>query len=135
MNITVETIVSAPIEEVWGAYTTPEDIKQWNAASDDWHTTAAEVDLRVGGAFSSRMEAKDGSTGFDFAGTYTNIVKHKLIEYSFGDRAAQVEFADNPEGVRVSVTFDSEQTHSIEQQRDGWQAILNNFTRHVESSR
>ncbi len=135
MNITVETIVTAPIEEVWRAYTTPEDIKQWNAASDDWHTTAAEVDLRVGGAFSSRMEAKDGSMGFDFAGTYTNIVKHKLIEYSFGDRAAQVEFADNPEGVRVSVTFDSEQTHSIEQQRDGWQAILNNFTRHVESSR
>ena len=114
MNITVETIVSAPIEEVWRAYTTPEDIKQWNAASDDWHTTAAEVDLRVGGAFSSRMEAKDGSMGFDFAGTYTSIVKHKLIEYSFGDRAAQVEFADSPEGVRVSVTFDSERTHSIE---------------------
>ena len=135
MNITVETIVSAPIEEVWRAYTTPEDIKQWNAASDDWHTTTAEVDLRVGGAFSSRMEAKDGSMGFDFAGTYTNIVKHKLIEYSFGDRAAQVEFADSPEGVRVSVTFDSERTHSIEQQRDGWQSILNNFTRHVESSR
>jgi uncharacterized protein YndB with AHSA1/START domain len=135
MNITVETIVSAPIEEVWRAYTTPEDIKQWNAASDDWHTTAAEVDLRVGGAFSSRMEAKDGSMGFDFTGTYTNIVKYKLIEYSFGDRAAQVEFADSPEGVRVSVTFDSERTHSIEQQRDGWQAILNNFTRHVESSR
>jgi uncharacterized protein YndB with AHSA1/START domain len=135
MNITVETIVSAPIEEVWRAYTTPEDIKQWNAASDDWHTTAAEVDLRVGGAFSSRMEAKDGSMGFDFAGTYTSIVKHKLIEYSFGDRAAQVKFADSPEGVRVSVTFDSERTHSIEQQRDGWQAILNNFTRHVESSR
>ena len=135
MNITVETIVSAPIEEVWRAYTTPEDIKQWNAASDDWHTTAAEVDLRVGGAFSSRMEAKDGSMGFDFAGTYTNIVKYKLIEYSFGDRAAQVEFADSPEGVRVSVTFDSERTHSIEQQRDGWQSILNNFTRHVESSR
>jgi len=135
MNITVETIVSAPIEEVWRAYTTPEDIKQWNAASDDWHTTAAEVDLRVGGAFSSRMEAKDGSMGFDFAGTYTSIVKHKLIEYSIGDRAAQVKFADSPEGVRVSVTFDSERTHSIEQQRDGWQAILNNFTRHVESSR
>jgi uncharacterized protein YndB with AHSA1/START domain len=135
MNITVETIVSAPIEEVWRAYTTPEDIKQWNAASDDWHTTAAEVDLRVGGAFSSRMEAKDGSMGFDFTGTYTNIVKYKLIEYSFGDRAAQVEFADSPEGVRVSVTFDSERTHSIEQQRDGWQSILNNFTRHVESSR
>ena len=86
----------------------PEDIKQWNAASDDWHTTAATVDLRVGGAFSSRMEAKDGSMGFDFAGTYTKIVEHKLIEYSFGDRAAQVEFAAGPNGVRVGVTFDSE---------------------------
>src|SRR5262245_34426717 len=73
--------------------------------------------------------------GFDFVGTYTNVVEHKLIEYSFGDRAAQVEFADTPKGVRVRVTFDSEPTHSIEQQRDGWQAILNNFTRHVEASR
>ncbi|MBP1153094.1 SRPBCC family protein [Methylocaldum sp. RMAD-M] len=135
MKITVETTVAAPIEEVWRAYTTPEDIKQWNAASDDWHTTAATVDLRVGGTFSSRMEAKDGSMGFDFAGTYTNIVKHKLIEYSFGDRAAQVEFSDSPKGIKVRVTFDSEPTHSIEQQREGWQAILNNFTRHVEASR
>ena len=135
MRITVEATVAAPIDEVWCAYTTPEDIKQWNTASDDWRTSTATVDLRVGGTFSSRMEAKDGSMGFDFAGTYTNIVKHKLIEYSFGDRTAQVEFADSPEGVRVSVTFDSEQTHSIEQQRDGWQAILNNFTHHVESSR
>lgn len=135
MKITVETTVAAPIGEVWRAYTTPEDIKQWNAASDDWHTTAAVVDLRVGGAFSSRMEAKDGSAGFDFAGTYTNIVKHALIEYTFGDRTAQVEFADGPEGVRVRVTFDSEPTHSIEQQRDGWQAILDRFARHVEAIR
>ena len=132
MKITVETVVDVPIENVWRAYTTPEDIKQWNAASDDWHTTAATVDLRVGGAFSSRMEAKDGSMGFDFAGTYTNIVKHKLIEYAFGDRAAQVEFANSPEGVKVRVTFESEPTHSIEQQREGWQAILNNFARYVE---
>lgn len=135
MKITVETTVAAPIEKVWQAYTTPEDIKQWNAASDDWHTTSATVDLRVGGTFSSRMEAKDGSMGFDFAGTYTAVVVHKLIEYSFGDRAARVEFADSPKGVVVRVTFDSEPTHSIEQQRDGWQAILNNFTRHVETSR
>lgn len=134
MKIAVETTVAAPIEEVWRAYTTPEDIKQWNAASDDWHTTAAAVDLRVGGSFSSRMEARDGSVGFDFAGTYTNIVKHKLIEYSFGDRAAQVEFDDRPQGVRVRVTFDSEPTYSIEQQRDGWQAILDSFTRHVEAA-
>lgn len=133
MKITVETLVAAPIDKVWSAYTTPEDIKQWNAASDDWHTTAASVDLRAGGAFSSRMEAKDGSMGFDFAGTYTNIVKHKLIEYDFGDRAARVEFEQNPKGVTVRVTFDSEATHSIEQQQAGWQAILDNFARHVEA--
>lgn len=135
MKIAVETIIAAPIEQVWRAYTTPEDIKQWNTASDDWHTTAAAVDLRVGGAFSSRMEAKDGSMGFDFAGTYTNIVEHKSIEYSFGDRTAQVEFVENPRGVTVRVTFDGESTHSSEQQREGWQAILNNFARHVEARR
>ena len=135
MKITVETYIAAPIEEVWRAYTTPEDIKLWNAASDDWHTTAATVDLRVDGVFSSRMEAKDGSMGFDFAGIYTNVVKHELIEYSFGDRAARVEFADSPKGVNVRVSFDSEPTHSIEQQRDGWHAILNNFTRYVEERR
>lgn len=135
MKITVETTVAAPIEVVWRAYTSPEDIKQWNAASHDWHTTAATVDLRVGGAFSSRMEAKDGSTGFDFAGTYTKLVEYKLIEYSFGDRAAQVAFTTTPDGVRVRVSFDSESTHSIDQQREGWQAILDNFARHVEAKR
>src|SRR6476619_5754717 len=98
-KITVETVVAAPIEKVWNSYTTPEDIKQWNAASDDWHTTKASVDLRAGGAFSSRMEAKDGSMGFDFAGTYTKILQHRLIEYSFGDRMARVEFAPDPKGV------------------------------------
>jgi uncharacterized protein YndB with AHSA1/START domain len=135
MKIAVETTVAAPIEEVWRAYTTPEDIKQWNAASDDWHTTAATVDLRVGGAFSSRMEAKDGSMGFDFAGTYTKLVAYELIEYTFGDRTARVTFTPGPNGVKVQVTFDSEQTHAIEQQRGGWQAILNNFARHVEANR
>jgi len=134
-KITVETTVAAPIEHVWRAYTTPDDIKQWNAASDDWHTTSATVDLRVGGAFSSRMEAKDGTMGFDFAGTYTKIVEHELIEYSFGDRAAQVAFATSSKGVKLRVTFDSEQTHSVEQQRQGWQAILNNFAKHVEAGR
>lgn len=132
MKISVYAIISAPIEQVWRAYTTPEDIKQWNAASDDWHTTAATVDLREGGAFSSRMEAKDGSMGFDFAGTYTKIVENRLIEYSFGGREGQVEFTTSPEGVQVQVTFDSESTHSIEQQRQGWQSILNNFKKHVE---
>jgi len=135
VKITVETIVAAPVERVWRAYTTPEDIKRWNAASDDWHTTSAQVDLREGGAFSSRMEAKDGSMGFDFAGTYTKIVEHERIDYSFGDRTAQVEFAQTPKGVKVRVTFDSESTHSVEQQRQGWQAILDSFRRHVETRR
>ena len=103
MKVNVETTVAAPIEQVWRAYTTPAEIQQWNAASDDWHTTAASVDLREGGAFSSRMEAKDGSMGFDFAGTYTKIVEHKLIEYSFGDRMAQVEFTPDPKGVVIRV--------------------------------
>jgi uncharacterized protein YndB with AHSA1/START domain len=89
--------------------------------------------LREGGKFSSRMEAKDGSIGFDFAGIYTKIVKHKLIEYSFGDRTARVEFTPGSQGVTVRVAFDSEQTHSTEQQRQGWQSILDNFARHVEA--
>lgn|SRR5690554_5935110 len=133
MKISVETTVAAPVEEVWRAYVTPEDIKQWNAASEDWHTTAATVDLRVDGTFSSRMEAKDGSMGFDFVGTYTRVVPHERIEYVLDDRTAQIEFADGTQGVQVRVTFDSEPTHSIEQQRQGWQAILDNFARHVEA--
>src|ERR1700756_2759368 len=108
MRIVVDTTVAAPIADVWRAYTTPEDIRQWNAASDDWHTTAASFDLREGGAFSSRMEAKDGSMGFDFAGTYTNIIAPRLIEYSFGDRKAQVAFTPGQSGVKVRVTFDAE---------------------------
>lgn len=132
MKIIVSTVVAAPIHEVWRAYTTPEDIKLWNAASPDWHTTASSVDLRPGGRFSSRMEAKDGSLGFDFAGEYTKVVQHQLIEYAFGDRTAVVEFTEGPHGVTVKVSFDGEQTHSEEQQRTGWQAILDNFARHVK---
>ncbi|MDK2123888.1 SRPBCC family protein [Parachitinimonas caeni] len=134
MQITVETLVAAPLSQVWRAYTSPEDILQWNAASDDWHTTKAHVDLRVGGTFSSHMAAKDGSMGFDFAGTYTQIVEHALIEYTFGGRMAKVVFAQTAEGVRVTVTFDGELTHSPEQQQQGWQAILDRFARHVASS-
>ena len=134
MKIAVETLVNAPIAKVWNAYTSPAHIKQWNAASSDWHTTAATSDLRVGGAFSSRMEAKDGSAGFDFAGTYTKLVPHQLIEYSFGDRISVVEFIAAEQGVTVRVSFDAESTHSVDQQRDGWQAILNNFTKHVQAT-
>ena len=131
MKITVSTVVTAPLHEVWRAYTTPEDIKAWNTASPDWHTTAAVVDLRPGGKFSSRMEAKDGSSGFDFAGEYTKVTHLQLIEYVFGGRAAVVEFRQGASGVTVTVTFDGEAAHSEEQQRTGWQAILDSFTRHV----
>lgn len=135
MKITVNTTIAAPIDSVWRAYTSPDDILQWNAASPDWHTTAATVDLREGGAFSARMEAKDGSMGFDFAGTYTRVIPHERIDYAFGDREAHISFAAMPDGIEVTVSFDAEQTHSEQQQREGWQAILDNFRRHVEASR
>ena len=134
-NLTVEAIVHAPISSVWSAYTTPADIMQWNAASDDWHTTSSTVDLRVGGQFSSRMEAKDGSFGFDFAGTYTKVVTHELIEYAFGERTAKIEFIQADGAVTVRVSFKAETEHSIEQQQQGWQAILNRFAQHVESKK
>ncbi len=133
MKISVETLVRAPIGKVWSAYTNPDDIRQWNSASDDWHTTQATVDLRVGGAFASRMEAKDGSFGFDFAGTYTQVLPNELIEYSFGERTAAVEFTAGDGGVTVRVSFDAELENPAEQQRQGWQAILDNFARHVEA--
>lgn len=132
MKITVSTVVNAPIAEVWRAYNTPEDIKVWNTASPDWHTTASSVDLRPGGKFSSRMEAKDGSFGFDFAGEFTEVDAPHRLAYTFGDRVGVVEFAEGADGVTVTVTFDGEDTHSEEQQRSGWQAILDNFARHVE---
>ncbi|RZS46641.1 SRPBCC family protein [Sphaerotilus mobilis] len=132
--ITVTTVAHAPIAEVWRAYTTPADIVVWNTASPDWHTTRAEVDLRVGGAFSSRMEAKDGSFGFDFAGTYTAVVPHARIAYAFGDRTATVEFVDGGDaGVTVRVTFEPENEFPVEQQQQGWQAILDSFARHVQA--
>jgi uncharacterized protein YndB with AHSA1/START domain len=135
MNITIETTVHATVDQVWRAYTSPEDIIQWNAASDDWHTTSSSVELRVGGTFSSCMEAKDGSFGFDFAGTYTKIIPNELIEYVFDDRSASVEFMNANDGVRVRITFVAEKEHSIEQQKEGWQAILNKFAKHVEAKK
>lgn len=134
MPITVSTTIAAPLQQVWKAYTTPADIVQWNAASDDWHTTTATVDLRVGGKFCSRMEAKDGSFGFDFEGEYTAVEPHQRIEYAFGDRHAQVTFDSSTAGVVVTVTFDAETVHSEEQQREGWQAILDRFAQHVSSA-
>ena len=135
-KIVVETIVAAPIAVVWRTYVTPADIKQWNAASDDWHTTESAVDLREGGIFSSRMEAKDGSAGFDFTGTYTRVVDQKMIGYTMDDgRAVKVEFDEGAEGVLVKETFEAETQNDVELQRKGWQAILDNFARHVEMKR
>lgn len=133
--ITVECNVRAPADVVWSAWNTPDDIKQWNAASDDWHTTASEVDLREGGRFSARMEAKDGSFGFDFGGRYVAIDPGKRLHYEIDDgRQVHVDFIDNGDGsVTVRERFDAEGTHTREQQQEGWQAILDNFKRHVET--
>jgi uncharacterized protein YndB with AHSA1/START domain len=134
MKITIETLVDADLGTTWTAWNDPDDIVQWNAASDDWHTTRSNVDLREGGTFSARMEAKDGSAGFDFAGTYTRIVPEKTIEYRMGDgREVRVEFVETPDGVRVKETFDAETENDVELQRQGWQAILDRFAAHVEA--
>lgn len=134
MKITVEALVKADLNKVWQAWNNPADIQQWNAASDDWHTTRSTVDLREGGTFTSRMEAKDGGEGFDFEGTYTRIVPRKVIESRLADgRTVKVEFAEVGDGVRLMETFDAESENSPELQRAGWQAILDNFARYVEA--
>ena len=133
MKITVETLVKAKPSQVWDAWNNPADIEQWNSAQDDWHTTRASVDLREGGKFSSRMEARDGSEGFDFEGTYTRVVPNQAIAYRMTDgREVQIEFIERPAGVLVKETFDAETENTPELQRQGWQAILDNFGRHVE---
>ncbi len=134
MKITVEKLVKAKLAKVWNAWNTPADILQWNAASADWHTTKSSVDLREGGMFSARMEAKDGSFGFDFGGVYTRVVPNEAIEFRMDDgREVAVRFTEQPGGVLVTETFDAETENSPEMQRDGWQSILDNFGRHVEA--
>ena len=133
--ITVQTTVNAPIEKVWKFWTEPGHIIHWNNASDDWHTPRAENDLRVGGKFSARMEAKDGSFGFDFSGDYTNVVEHKTIEFKMGDgRKVKIDFSSEGNATKVVETFDAENTHSVEMQKSGWQAILDNFKKYTETN-
>ncbi|MHC2990178.1 hypothetical protein OB13_00725 [Pontibacter sp. HJ8] len=133
--ITVETTIQAPVEKVWKFWTEPKHITQWNNASADWHTPRAENDLRVGGSFTSRMEAKDGSMGFDFTGTYSTVKEHELIGYSLEDgRKVQITFTPNGQETRVSEVFDADQSHPAEMQQAGWQAILDNFKNYVEAS-
>ena len=135
MGIQVTARISAPLAHVWAAYTTPADIVQWNAASDDWHTTEAEVDLRPGGAFRSRMEAKDGSFGFDFEGVYTSVETMRRIAYDMGGRSATVTFTQDGDAVVVVVEFDPEGDNPEDMQRDGWQAILDRFARHAVATK
>ena len=134
-KITVQSTINAPVEKVWNFWSLPEHITQWCAASDDWHAPKAENDLTVGGKFSTRMEAKDGSFGFDFGGVYDEVKKNELIEYTMGDgRKVVVTFAGNGNETKVVETFDAENTHSIEMQQGGWQAILDNFKKYTEAN-
>jgi uncharacterized protein YndB with AHSA1/START domain len=133
MKITVETVINASLEEVWTTWNTPEDIMQWNAASDDWHTTISRVDLRPGGRFYARMEARNGTVGFDFEGVYSSVIDKQLIEYAMSDgRTVSVRFADVDGGVKVTETFDADKEYSPEMQQQGWQSILDKFKTYIE---
>ena len=133
--ITVETNVNAPVGKVWKYWTEPDHITKWSFASDDWHSPWAKNDLRTGGAFSSRMEAKDGSFGFDFGGVYDDVQDKKYISYTMGD-GRKVEIWFKPSGNTTSVveSFEAESENSVELQKTGWQAIMDNFKKYVESS-
>jgi uncharacterized protein YndB with AHSA1/START domain len=134
MWITVETKINASLEHVWQCWTEPAHISSWNFASDDWCCPRAENDARSGGTFNWRMEAKDGSFGFDFSGTYDRVVAQQIIEYTLGDgRKVKIEFAATGKNVTLSESFEAEGTNSDEMQRTGWQAILENFRKHAES--
>jgi len=135
IQITVQTTINAPVEKVWKLWTSPEHITKWNNASEDWHTPYAENDLQPGGKFLSRMEAKDGSMGFDLIGTYNSITTNKSIEYTLGDdRKVSINFTSAGAQTSIIETFEAETTHPIEFQKGGWQSILDNFKKHIESS-
>lgn len=133
--ITVTTTVNAPIEKVWEYFNTPKHVEHWCAASDDWHVPHAESDFTVGGRSNTRMEAKDGSFGFDFEWTYTAIKENELVTYTLNDdRKVAVQFEQTPDGVLLTETFDPESENPAEMQRAGWQAILDNFKKYTESN-
>lgn len=133
-KIKVQATISADKQKVWDYYTKPEHITKWNFASDDWCCPSASNDLKVGGQYLARMEAKDGSFGFDFDATYTQINEGKSFSYVFGGRYATLEFNEQEEQTEVSITFDPETENSIELQRQGWQAILDNFKKYTETN-
>jgi uncharacterized protein YndB with AHSA1/START domain len=134
-KITIESVISASTKKVWDYYTLPEHITKWNFASDDWHCPKTENDLRVGGKLMSRMEAKDGSFGFDFEAIYDEVVNHKKISYNLTDGRQVITVFENQNGqTKVTTTFDAETQNSVELQRNGWQSILDNFKKYVESN-
>ena len=132
--LTVRANVNAPVEKVWESFTNPDHITQWNQASPEWHSSWSKNDLRAGGAFSTRMEAKDGSMGFEFSGVYDIVEQHKYIEYTLGDgRKVTITFTAGADGTEVIETFEAEQTHSADMQQSGWQAIMDSFKTYTES--
>ncbi len=133
--ITVQATVNAPVSKVWEYWTTPAHITKWNNASADWHTPRAENDLRAGGRFTARMEAKDGSMGFDFGGVYSQVKAPELIAYTLDDaRKVTISFTGNAAGTIVTESFEAEDQNSIELQKGGWQSILDNFKKYTEGS-
>lgn len=133
-SITIDAKIKAPVEKVWDYWTRPEHIVNWNQASEDWHTTQAVNDLKIDGRFSSRMEAKDGSEGFDFGGTYTQVHEYHLIAYTLDDgRKVEVVFEEVDGHTKITQTFDAEKVNPLEVQEAGWQSILNNFKEYVET--
>lgn len=133
--ITVETTVNAPVEKVWKYWTEDQHIVKWCSASEDWHTPTSTTDLRVGGKFTSRMEAKDGSMGFDFGGEYTRVKKHEQISYTMSDgRKVDVRFEAKGNQTHMVESFEAEQMNPVEMQQGGWQAILNNFKKYTENN-
>ena len=134
-TITIQSVINSPIEKVWDYWSLPEHITKWSFASDDWHTPTASNDLRTGGKFSSRMEAKDGSMGFDFGGVYDDVQKHKYIEYTLGDnRKVKVYFTPEGNSTKLVEEFEAEEMNSLELQKNGWQAILDNFKKYTENN-
>lgn len=134
-RISVQTTIQAPVEKVWKIRTEPEHIKEWNHASDDWHTPFAENDLRVGGKFVSRMEAKDGSFGFDFGGIYDEVKLHETLAYTMEDgRKVNITFHSLGDQTKVIEIFDAEDSNPAEMQQQGWQAILDNFKKYAEKA-
>jgi len=135
-TITVETTVRTPVEKVWEYWTEPQHITKWSFASDDWHAPNAENDVRVGGKFLTRMEAKDGSFGFDFGGVYDEVRINEFIAYTLGDgRKVTITFISQENGTKIIETFEAETTNSIEMQKAGWQAFMDNFKKYSESAK